>query len=474
MNNKFEYTSIVYDSRKAVPGSAFFCLRGALTDGHKYAASAYEKGARYFFCEERLDLPEDATQVIVKDTRLELAIRSREFFGYPDRALKIIGITGTKGKTTISNIIHQIFNAAGIKTSVIGTNGMIIDGERRPTENTTPESYELFSAFSDMVKCGTTHCVMEVSSQAYKLGRVHGITFDTAVFTNLSPDHLGPNEHADFDEYMLCKACLFENSDLSVINVDDDFSDVMIDHSKGDIVKLSLKDSGVEFFADDIRTWKSESSLGVDFMLHHGDNDLRLKISTPGEYSVYNALAVIAVAVRYGISLDHIKREMPTAHVKGRFEIVDALPWSTFIIDYAHNEISLRNVLKTIKEYEPHRLICLFGSVGDRTQIRREELGRIAAKYCDFCILTSDNPGFETPMNIINGIEHGIDGKVPYICIPDRREAVIYAVRNAQRGDVILFAGKGHEDYQLINGVKEHFSEREIIEEEVAKIKLSV
>lgn len=474
MENKFEYTSIVYDSRKAVSGAAFFCLRGALSDGHKYAAAAYEKGARYFFCEEKIDLPDDAKQVIVEDTRRELAERSREFYGFPDQKLKIIGITGTKGKTTISNIIHQVFNAAGIKTAVIGTNGMIIDGVHRPTENTTPESHELFAAFADMVKCGTTHCVMEVSSQAYKLGRVHGITFDTAVFTNLSPDHLGPNEHATFDEYMLCKARLFENSNISIINVDDDFADVMIEHSKGNVVKFSLRDKSVDFSADDIRTWKSESALGVDFMLHNYEKDVRIKISTPGEYSVYNALAVIAVALRYGISLDLLEREIPRSHVKGRFEIVDALPWSTFIIDYAHNEISLRNVLKTIKSYNPHRLICLFGSVGDRTQIRREELGRIAAKYCDFCILTSDNPGFEKPMNIINGIEHGIDGKVPYICIPDRREAVIYAVRSAQRGDVIVFAGKGHEDYQLINGIKEHFSEREIIEEEVAKIKINV
>ena len=474
MENRFNYTSIVYDSRKAVPGSAFFCIRGALSDGHKYADSAYEKGARYFFCEEKLDLPEDAVQVIVEDSRRELAVRSREFFDYPDKKLKIIGITGTKGKTTISNVVHQVFNTAGIKTAVIGTNGMIIDGEKRPTENTTPESYELFAAFADMVKCGTTHCVMEVSSQAYKLGRVFGITFDTAVFTNLSPDHLGPNEHADFDEYMLCKACLFENANESIINIDDDFSDVMISHSAGNVVGFSVKNPDSDFYADDIRTWKSESALGVDFMLGCNSGNARIKVPTPGEYSVYNALAVIAVAIKYGVDISHLESQIPRSHVKGRFEIVDALPWSTFIIDYAHNEISLRNVLKTIKEYDPGRLICLFGSVGDRTQIRREELGRIAAKYADFCILTSDNPGFENPMNIINGIEHGIDGKVPYICIPDRKEAVIYAVRNARRGDVILFAGKGHEDYQLINGVKEHFSEREIIEAEVAKIGLEV
>ena len=468
------YSSITYDSRKAQEGSAFFCLRGVAADGHNYARNAYDNGARVFFCERRLDLPDDAFQVIVDNTRKELAKRSREFFGRPDEKLKIIGVTGTKGKTTIANVVYQILNKAGVKTAVIGTNGMYIDGVYRQTQNTTPESYELFSAFSEMVECGTTHCIMEVSSQAYKMYRVYGITFDCGVFTNLSPDHISAAEHATFDEYMLCKACLFENSLRSIINVDDDFSDVMRDHSRGAVTTFGITSEIADYRGSDIMSWKSESALGVDFTCSLKGFSRRFRVRTPGVYSVYNSLAIIAVCHTYGVSAEVIDRDLATVQVRGRFEIIDALPWATFIIDYAHNETSLRNVLSTIKSYFPKRLICLFGSVGERTQIRRAEMGRIAAQYADFCILTSDNPGFENPESIIHDIELGIEGRIPYVAIPDRREAVAYAVNNAARGDVVLFAGKGHEDYQLINGVKEPFCEREIIRESAEKIKLNV
>ena len=471
---KAEYTSIVYDSRKAIPGSAFFCLRGTVADGHNFAAKAYEAGARVFFCEEPLDLPADAKQYVVENTRVELAVRSKEFFGRPDEKLKIIGVTGTKGKTTIANVAYQVFTAAGIKTAVIGTNGIIIDGRHTPTKNTTPESFELFQAFAEMVESGVPHCVMEVSSQAYKLWRVHGITFDTGVFTNLSPDHIGLGEHDSFDDYMFCKSRLFENSAVSIINADDDFSCVMTDHSKGDVISYSLKDPSADYYASDIQIWKSESAIGVDFSCAFESERRRFRARTPGVYSVYNAVAVIAICRRYGIPADVIERVLATAQVKGRFEIVDALPWATFIIDYAHNEASLQNVLSTVKTYSPGRLICLFGSVGDRTQIRRAEMGRIAARYCDFCILTSDNPGYENPESVILGIEQGIAGRVPYVVIPDRAQAVEYAVSHARRGDIIVFAGKGHEDYQLIRGERVPFNEREIIKSAADKIKLSV
>ena len=469
-----EYTSIAYDSRKAEPGGAFFCLRGVSADGHDYAEKAYENGARVFFCERPLDLPTDAKQVIVENTRKELAVRSKEFFGCPDERLKIIGVTGTKGKTTIANVVYQIMNKAGIKTAVIGTNGIFIDGVHHYTKNTTPESYELYSAFAEMIKSGTTHCIMEVSSQAYKLWRVFGITFDLGVFTNLSPDHIGVGEHASFDEYMLCKAQLFENSKSSLINADDDFSDIMRDHSCGEVTTYGINNPNADYSGSDIRPWKNESALGVDFTcLFHGFSR-RFRVRTPGEYSVYNALAVIAICAVYKVPTEVIDRELAIVQVKGRFEIIDALPWATFIIDYAHNEMSLRNVLSTIREYSPKRLICLFGSVGDRTQIRRVEMGRIAAEYSDFCILTSDNPGFENPIRIISDIERGIDGRVPYVTIPDRAAAIEYAVKNAIRGDVILLAGKGHEDYQLVNGEKIPFSEREVIRAACNKIKLNV
>ena len=474
MSDDVRYSSIVYDSRKASPGSAFFCLRGISADGHDFAAKAYDNGARVFFCEKPLDLPPDARQIVVENTRIELAARSKEFFGRPDEKLKIIGITGTKGKTTTANVVYQIMTKAGFKAAVIGTNGMMIDGKHYDTKNTTPESYELFSAFADMVSSGTTHCIMEVSSQAYKLWRVYGITFDCGVFTNLSPDHIGVGEHASFDEYMLCKSRLFENSKQSIINIDDDFGDIMIDHSKGGAVTFGISNPKADFRGSDIHPWKNESALGVDFTCTIRGFSHRFRVRTPGEYSVYNALAIIAVCSIYGIPAEVIDRELSTVQVKGRFEIIDALPWATFIIDYAHNEMSLRNVLATIREYSPKRLICLFGSVGDRTQIRRVEMGRIAAEYADFCILTSDNPGFEDPMRIIGDIERGIDGRVPYVTIPDRASAVEYAVNNAKRGDVILFAGKGHEDYQLVNGKKLPFSEREVIRRTCEKIKTNV
>ena len=474
MSDNAAYTSIAYDSRKAGPGCAFFCLRGVSADGHDYAPDAYRRGARVFFCERELDLPDDAEQIIVENTRRELAVRSKEFFGRPDEKLTIIGVTGTKGKTTTVNVVYQMMNKAGIKTAVIGTNGMFIDGVHYDTRNTTPESYELFSAFADMAASGTTHCVMEVSSQAYKLWRVYGIEFDCGVFTNLSPDHIGVGEHADFDEYMMCKAKLFENSRRSIINIDDDFSDIMIDRSRGTVVTYGIKNENADFRGNDIRPWKNESALGVDFTCTVRGFSRRFRARTPGEYSVYNALAIIAICTLYGVSAEVIDRELALVQVKGRFEIIDALPWATFIIDYAHNETSLRNVLSTIREYSPKRLVCLFGSVGDRTQIRRVEMGRIAAEYADFCVLTSDNPGFENPVSIIEDIERGIGGRIPYVTIPDRTAAVEYAVNNAKRGDVILFAGKGHEDYQLIEGKKVPFSERDIIRRVCEKIKMNV
>ena len=466
------YSTIVYDSRKAAPGSAFFCLRGAAADGHDFARMAYDKGARVFFCERRLDLPADAEQIVVENTRIELAARSREFFGRPDEKLKIIGVTGTKGKTTITNVVYGVLTEAGVNAALIGTNGMEIGGRHLPTRNTTPESYELFAAFAEMVKCGATHCVMEVSSQAYKLWRVYGITFDTAVFTNLSPDHIGLGEHDSFDDYMFCKARLFENAKFSLINADDDFCDVMAEHSAGPVTYFSLRDPSAQFFADDIRTWKSDSAIGVEFTCTYEGASRRMRVRTPGVYSVYNAVASVAVCRRYGVAPQIIERVMNTIQVKGRFEIVDALPWATFIIDYAHNETSLKNVLSTLRSYSPVRLVCLFGSVGERTQIRRSEMGRIAAQYCDYCILTSDNPGFENPENIILGIEQGIAGRIPYTVIPDREKAVEYAVNNARRGDVILFAGKGHEDFQLIRGERVPFSERDIIKRASDKIKI--
>ncbi len=462
---------IVYDSRKATHDTAFVCMVGAKSDGHGYARMAYDKGTRVFYAERELDLPEDAKVIICEDTRIALAQLSRQFFDYPERRLKIVGITGTKGKTTTSNIIAQILNKSGHNAAVIGTNGIIINGVRTPTVNTTPESYELYKAFDTMVKAGCDICVMEVSSQAFKLNRVYGIEFEVGVFTNLSPDHIGEGEHADYEEYRACKSELFAHSSVSVINCDDDDSSYMTAKAKDKVITYSVRQG--DCVALDINNWSDPTHLGVKFMCRYGDVTTELRMSTPGIYSVYNGLCTYAVCRSLGVSAADIMRYLPDTRVKGRFEIVDALPYATVIIDYAHNGLSLESVLKTIKEYDPKRLCVLFGSVGERTQLRRRELAEATAKYADLAIVTSDNPGNEDPDAIIDEICSYLDD-APYVRFADRVKAIEYVITNAKEGDVILLAGKGHEDYQLIGREKIPFSEYDIVVETANRIKLNV
>lgn len=462
---------IVYDSRKAKENTAFVCLVGAASDGHDYAKAAYEKGSRLFFAQRELGLPCDAKVVICRDTRIALAEISRQFFGYPDKKLKIIGITGTKGKTTTSNMIAQIINNCGKNAAVIGTNGIYINGEHTPTVNTTPESNELYRTFDKMVKAGCDYCVMEVSSQAVKLNRIHGIEFEIGVFTNLSPDHISDIEHKTYEEYRECKSGLFARSRISVINIDDDDSPYMVEAAKGEVYGISLKKG--DFSAENIQKYSTSSVLGMSFMCKNNGVSVELKTSTPGIYSVYNALTVFSVCRLLGFNAVDIAKHLPHCRVNGRFEIVDALPYATFIIDYAHNGISLESVLRTLKEYDPSRLTVLFGSVGERTQMRRKELAEAAAKFADLAIVTSDNPGAEDPETIIDEICLHL-GDLPYVRYAEREKAIEYAVNSAVEGDVILLAGKGHETYQLIGKEKVPFCERDILISSANKIKKPV
>lgn len=451
---------IVYDSRKADKDTVFVCIAGAVSDGHNYARSAYDKGCRVFYAQRKLNLPDDAKVIVCNDTRIALAELSRQFFDFPDKKLRIIGITGTKGKTTTSNIIAQLLNKSGKNAAVIGTNGIIINGVRTPTVNTTPESYILYKTFAEMANKGCEYCVMEVSSQAVKLNRIHGIDFSIGVFTNLSPDHIGEAEHADYDEYRSCKAELFRHCDISVINCDDNDSSYMINAANGKVISCSTK-SG-DCCADNITRAFEYGKLGIKFNCSYDGVTTELFIATPGIYSVYNALNAYTVAVLCGLTPAQIKKYLPDTAVKGRFEVVDALSDATIVIDYAHNGISMESILKTIREYNPSRLVVLFGSVGDRTQLRRKELAEAVSQYADFAIVTSDNPGKEDPDKIIDEICSYI-GNIPYARFADRAEAVEYAVRTAKKGDIILLAGKGHEDYQLIGEEKIPFCEREIV-----------
>lgn len=451
---------IIYDSRKAAENTAFVCLVGAKSDGHNYAQMAYDNGVRLFFAQKELTLPPDAEVVICEDTRITLAQLSRQFFDYPDKKLKIVGITGTKGKTTTSNIIAQILNLAGKNTAVIGTNGIIINGERTPTVNTTPESYELYKAFDKMVRSGCQYCVMEVSSQAVKLNRIYGVEFEVGAFTNLSPDHIGEGEHKDYDEYRSCKAELFKHCKYACINCDDTDSSAMISNAEGKVITYSVHKG--DCLATDIDKWSECSCLGMKFNCHYDGVTTVLRTTTPGLYSVYNALCAYVVCTLCGVVASDITEFLPETRVNGRFEIVDVIDDATFIIDYAHNGLSLKSVLETIKEYKPERLIVLFGSVGERTRLRRKELAVVANQYSDFAIVTSDNPGNEDPDAIIDEICSYITD-IPYVKIANRKEAVEYIVSNAQKGDVVLLAGKGHEDYQLIGDEKVPFCEREIL-----------
>lgn len=468
-----EVDDIIYDSRKAKTGTIFVCMRGAVTDGHKYAAEAYDKGCRVFLCEEQLALPPDSgvIQIINSDTRLELAKISAQFFGYPAKKLKIIGVTGTKGKTSVAAYIFNILNRSGIKAGFIGTTGIIIGEKRISTVNSTPESYELHKTFADMVNNDIEYAVMEVSSQAYKLNRVYGLEFEIGIYTNLSPDHISAGEHENFEEYKYYKTQLFKNSKRVIFNADDKYGREMASNAKY-LIKSYAVNNQADFMGSDIALWRNDNILGVQYKY----NGEEVYVKTPGIFSVYNSLAAISACETLGIGINNILRALKNISVKGRFEIVQALPRVVFIIDYAHNELSMRAALETIREYRPKRLICLFGSVGGKAKSRRFGLGQAAGELSDFCIITSDNPDYEDPLDIISEIELGVKSNIKncaYIVIADREKAVEYAVLNAAEGDVILFAGKGHEDYQIIKGEYVPFSETEIIKRTCESILLS-
>ncbi len=470
LENDYEISDIVYDSRKAFEGSLFVCLVGFNTDGHNYAKNAYTLGCRVFLAQHNLMLPDDAFVLTVDNTRIALATISATFFEHPERRLKLIGVTGTKGKTTVTKLLRDILMEGGFNTATIGTNGIYINNEHTLTNNTTPESIELYRAFSKMVHSNVDACVIEVSSQAYLTHRVHGLTFDVGIFTNLAPDHIGDGEHPSFENYLECKAKLFENSRFGIFNADDAHYTEIRKNAKC-IAQTYAVNTNADYTAELIDEYKTDSAIGISFECRCQTGILPIKLKMPGKFNVYNALAALSAAKRFGVSDDNIIGALKKSTVEGRFEIIDALDYCTIIIDYAHNGYSMQNLLETIRRYAPKRLVVVFGSVGSRTEIRRKELGDVCASFADFSVITSDNPDFEDPMQIIEDIEKSFIGKcASYIKISDRREAIRYVINNACLGDVIVFAGKGHENYQLIRGEHVPFSEKEIISEAVNEL----
>ncbi len=461
-----EITYICHDSRKAGPDSLFVCIVGYVSDGHNYALSAYDNGARVFVAQRPLDLPRDAVVLTVPDTRIALATLAATIYNNPANKLCVIGITGTKGKTTTALMIHGVLEKLGIPSAYIGTNGIDFGGRHYATANSTPESLDLHDYMAQMVECGIKYVVMEVSSQSLKLHRVHGISFDYCIFTNLYPDHIGGVEHADMEEYKACKKLLFSFPDIRdiLVNADSPEAAYMTADTTAPITAFGMGKK-CDWRAAKVRPEICYRVPGTTFECRTPDGQLLpVSIPFPGDYSVYNALCALAVCDKIGVPITDSIAALSVVRVKGRFEPVflASRPESTFIIDYAHNGASLRAVLEALRTYKPKRLICLFGSVGDRTQMRRAELGAVASELADLSILTSDNPGNESPDKIIADIAAAFDHD-RYVCIPDRAKAIFYAVKIAKKGDVILLAGKGHEAYQYVQGKRLPFSEREIL-----------
>lgn len=459
-----EITTLINDSRKVEAGSVFVCISGAVSDGHKFAQDVCEKGAAALIVEKDVEVPEGVTVIKVADTRYALAMTSAAYFGYPAEKLKVIGITGTKGKTTTTYMIRSILEGVGHKVGLIGTIEAIIGDKVIPAANTTPESYTIQKYFAEMLEAGCDSVVMEVSSQGLMLHRTAGIPFEIGIFTNLGHDHIGPNEHSDFDDYKRCKAMLFKQCKLGIANGDDPYFEDIFKDATCEVETFGLSEKA-DLRAADTRLVSTPGHLGVAYHVS-GLMDFDVEIDSPGTFSIYNSLTAIAVCRHFGAPVENIKAVLKVAKVKGRIEMVKVSDDFTLMIDYAHNAMSLESLLTTLKEYNPSRLVCLFGCGGNRSRDRRFEMGETSGRLADLTVITSDNPRFEEPQAIIDDIKTGIsktDGK--YIEIIDRKEAIKYVIEHGQPGDVIVLAGKGHEDYQEIKGVKYDMDERVLIQE---------
>ncbi len=469
-----EVLDLIYDSRKVVANTAFFCISGVLVDGHQYAQEAVDKGATVLVVEEPVEVEGNVTQIQVESTRKALAYMSDVFFGSPQKELKLIAITGTKGKTSTAFMIKDILDKSGCKCGIIGTVGAFFGDTKIKIGLTTPESYVIHSLFRQMIEDGCTHVVMEVSSQALKMMRTAGIEYDIAVFTNFSPDHIADGEHSSLEEYRRCKEILFTQAKTGVFNIDDEVADIFIENASCEKIYTFGTMADADMYASDIKQWSGDGVLGVSFELE-GIVPCSVKLEIPGEFNAYNAMAAILTCNLLGVSKEDILSVIPSVRVLGRVELVPVSNEFSVIVDYAHNEVSTRSVLNTLKAYNPTHLICVYGGGGNRSKLRRYDMGEVTGELADLSVLTCDNPRDEEIESINNDIKIGLakhNGK--YVEINDRTDAIEYAMRNAVKGDIIVLLGKGHEDYQEIKGVKYHYDEREAVKEAAGRINLTV
>ncbi|MHB8963188.1 MAG: UDP-N-acetylmuramoyl-L-alanyl-D-glutamate--2,6-diaminopimelate ligase [Saccharofermentanales bacterium] len=463
-----EITNIAYDSRKVRQGSLFVCIDGFVSDGHRYIGQAMEAGAAAVMIQNGA-FPEGVVSVRVPDSRKGLAHVSAAFFGWPARRLSIVGITGTKGKTTAAFMTDAIFSAAGIDNALIGTIYNKIGNDIVYASRTTPESFELQALLDSCVSRGIGSCVMEVSSQGLALHRVYGCRFETGVYTNLYNDHIGPAEHADMEDYMNAKSLLFDMVDNAVVNIDADYASNMIRRASANagtkIWTLGIR-SDAMVRASGIVNVSSKDRIGTSFDLASPWYTGTVFVALPGLFNVYNALCAIACAGIRGVNFDSVVAGLSQVTIKGRVQPVKTGRDFQVIVDYAHNAASLENLLTTMREYVGRRLVCVFGCGGDRAKSRRYEMGETSGRLADFTVITSDNPRTEDPEAILADIETGLKKTAGrYIRITDRTQAIRAAIQNAQSGDIIIIAGKGHETYQIFADKTIHYDDFEIATE---------
>ena len=475
-----EVREVAYDSRKAGAGTVFVCMKGTRVDSHRFIPDVLRAGARVLVTErdvreeiEEAGLDEEeqkkVTVLKVEDGRSALARLSAARFDHPARQLVMIGITGTKGKTTTAHMIKAGLEAAGHKVGMIGTIGIAIGDKISPTVNTTPESYELHKAFRQMVEEGCSHAVMEVSSQGLKMHRVEGIDYDYGLFTNISPDHIGPNEHADFDEYLYYKSRLLSQCRIGIVNRDDSHYDEIVKGASCRLYSFSAEAEG-DFWAVNLHYVSEPGFVGTEFTME-GQYPMEVRLGIPGRFNVYNALAALSVLSFLNLPKESLSHAFEKIRVNGRMEIVYSSSRLTVLVDYAHNALSMESLLSTLRDYHPKRLVCVFGCGGNRSKDRRYSMGEIGGKMADLCNLTEDNSRFEKVEEILADIRGSIEKTGgAFVEIPDRRKAIEYSILNAEPGDMVAVIGKGHENYQEVEGVRHHFVDREVIEETIKKL----
>ena len=455
-----EIHGLSFDTRTLRAGELFVAIRGYERDGHDFIGEAVHKGAVCVVCEEEPRVP--APFIRVKDSRKALAALSAAWFGYPASKLKIIGVTGTNGKTTVTHLTKRVLEGcSGEKVGLIGTNGNLVGDALIDTERTTPESYHIQELLDLMAREGCKYVVMEVSSHALQLSRVYGIEFDVGVYTNLTPEHL--DFHNSMEEYAEVKSTMFGNCRHAAINIDDGYAGIMTENAGGALYTYAVNDVSADLVATSIKLYPDSVKFCALTIGHLN----RVELKIPGMFTVYNALAVISAVLLSGFDVEHITAVLQTCGgVKGRVEVVPAGRDFTVLIDYAHTPDALSNVINAARGFTQGRVVTLFGCGGDRDRKKRPVMGEIAARYSDYVVVTSDNPRTEDPDSIIGEILAGMEGtKTPYRVIEKRRDAICWALDNSKPGDVLILAGKGHETYQIIGKEKIHFDEREVVAE---------